>query len=260
MKPYAPILKKINQKLNLPQPDKSRILLEIAADLDDTFQYYRNKGFNEQEALKRAEEKFLLSDETLSDLTEVHKPAYRRFLDRISERNRLWWEKFLLVLTILLLAYFTILLASQTPFFQQASILMYPSLFLFTTILGLSSVKFYQLYIRKDHQIQKIHAGMSFILFLSVLNLFIGLFGYIFELFRYSGKGMMMMSYLLIIMTTESAESIQLLTETAEAILKSSSMAMICIFVTLVSAFIWFQLEQKITRIEQAEALSLIHN
>lgn len=260
MKQYVPILEKVNRELDLPQPQKSRILLEIAADLDDACQYYRNKGFDEKEALKLAEEKIILSESALSDLSELHKPAYRRFLDKISEQTRSRWEKFLLLTTISMITYFIILLISQTPFFREASSLIYPSLFIFTVILGFSSVKFYQLYIKKDHQIRKLRSGMSLILFLGVFNLFLGLFGYFFELFRYSGKGLMMISYLLIIMTTDSAKSLQLLTETADAILKSSSMVMICIFVTLVSGFIWFSLEQKISKIEEAEALILLNN
>ena len=55
---FAPLLKSINDRLDLPQPTKSRIILEIAADLEDLYQFYQNQGMNESEAAQKAEEKF----------------------------------------------------------------------------------------------------------------------------------------------------------------------------------------------------------
>jgi len=60
---FKPILKEINSKLDLPQPTKSRIILEIAADLNDTFDTYKKQGlmlrqFTEQMTFLR---QFLLS-------------------------------------------------------------------------------------------------------------------------------------------------------------------------------------------------------
>jgi len=58
MTQFTPILKRINERLDLPQPTKSRIILEIASDLEDTFRFYLQKGLDEQESFQKAEEKF----------------------------------------------------------------------------------------------------------------------------------------------------------------------------------------------------------
>ena len=72
MKKFTLFLKSINERLSLPQPLKSQILLEVAGDLEDVYEFYKNKGLNEQEAMQKAEEKLDLTDEALSELIRVH--------------------------------------------------------------------------------------------------------------------------------------------------------------------------------------------
>ena len=86
------------------------------------------------------------------------------------------------------------------------------------------------------------------------------MFGYVYELFIYSGKGFMMMNFLLQTVVTDSPESVKYITDTAEAILRSSSIAIICILVTLVTSFICFSPYNKISKIEQAEASMLLQD
>jgi len=40
MEKFNSILKSISEKIELPQPMKSRILLEISADLNDTYELF----------------------------------------------------------------------------------------------------------------------------------------------------------------------------------------------------------------------------
>lgn len=260
MKQFAPLLKKINQKLDLPQPERSRIILEIAMDLEELYNFYRQKGLDENNAMLKAEEKLALSDKTLAELSEIHKSGYRKFLEKISENTRSRWEKIGLTVIILLFCYLIIQSMLQTPFFRTAGTMVLPSLFLFGLILGLSMVKIYMLFIRKDHRLQNLRSGMSLLLFLITVNLSLGIFGYVFELFTNSSKGLMIINYLLVTMRVQSPESVNLLNQTAEAILKSSSMAMVSILVTLISGFIWFNIANKISKIEQAEAMFLLDN
>ena len=49
---FVSLLKKINNKLDLPQNTKSKIILEIAADLEDLSNYYLTQGLSENEAKK----------------------------------------------------------------------------------------------------------------------------------------------------------------------------------------------------------------
>ena len=50
MSRFADTLRLINQRLSLPEPAKSRVLLEIAADLEGLFEHYSANGRDDQEA------------------------------------------------------------------------------------------------------------------------------------------------------------------------------------------------------------------
>lgn len=104
MSRFSGRLRELSEKLDLPQPDKSHILLEIASDLDDMYRFYREKGLGEEEAVKRAGEKLDLSDEALRELVEIHESGMRKLLGRISEQARSRWERVLLAMAVILIA------------------------------------------------------------------------------------------------------------------------------------------------------------
>ena len=85
MNKFTLFLKRINERLSLLQPLKSQILLEVAGDLEDIYEFYKNKGLNEYEAMQKAEEKLDLTDDTLSELIRVHQSVYRKLMNKISE-------------------------------------------------------------------------------------------------------------------------------------------------------------------------------
>jgi hypothetical protein len=47
---FSEILRSTAVRLDLPQPSKSNILLELAADLEDLFQHYREQGHDEEDS------------------------------------------------------------------------------------------------------------------------------------------------------------------------------------------------------------------
>ena len=67
MSRFTGLLKRTAARLDLPQPTKSHVLLEMAADLEDLFAAYRERGFGEEEAARRVEEKFDASDDALNE-------------------------------------------------------------------------------------------------------------------------------------------------------------------------------------------------
>ncbi|MFC1730170.1 hypothetical protein ACFL6I_07505 [candidate division KSB1 bacterium] len=80
MKRFEYLLQKTGERLDIPQPAKSRILLEMAGDLEHLYHYYVGIGFNEEEATKRAEEKIGASDETISLLIQMNDSAVKKLL------------------------------------------------------------------------------------------------------------------------------------------------------------------------------------
>jgi hypothetical protein len=85
MSRFTDLLRRTNDRLDLPQPVKSRILLKIASDLDDMYRHFIGQGIAGNEAVRRVEEKFELSDNALRELVQVHESPFRKFLSRFSE-------------------------------------------------------------------------------------------------------------------------------------------------------------------------------
>ena len=256
MKKFTPILKRINEKLDLPQPTKSRIILEIASDLEDTYHLYLKKGLSEQEAVQKAVEKFSLTDDALIELTSIHQSFFRKLMDKLSDQGQTRWERFVLFLVLLSVIIVGVKVVFSAHFFLQASKYIFPILGSFFGVVMISFAKIYQFYIKKDHHIKNLHKGLSTILILGSINLFLGVFGYIIEL--YSFPRTPMYSGLFDAIVTVLNTNDQTFFRTVEQIMKCSSMAMVCTFVTIFTALVWFFLYNKIRKIEQAEAAFLL--
>ena len=90
MSRFNTFLHRTEERLALPKATRSLILVEVAADLDDLFQYYLQQGLSEEEAAARAEEKVDMSDEALAELVRIHSDA-RGWTDRMVRVGRNRW-------------------------------------------------------------------------------------------------------------------------------------------------------------------------
>ena len=88
MNHFAPVLQRMSRRLTVPQPLKSRILLEMAGDLEELYTYYRSQGLSEQDAVHKAEEKIEAGDETMELMTHMNDTTVKRFLRRFSGHNQ----------------------------------------------------------------------------------------------------------------------------------------------------------------------------
>jgi len=257
MNKFTLFLKRINERLSLPQPLKSQILLEVAGDLEDIYEFYKNKGLNEQEAMQKAEEKLDLTDEALSELIRVHQSVYGKLMNRISEQAQTRWERIFLIIIIIFGGVLSIKQFLSTQFFLHSSSFIWPVLGIGCIIMVLSIVKFYTLYIKKDHNIKNLRKRLSSILFLGGGSLLTGTIGYFIELYSAGGFGVLLESKLVFVVVTtngldEKANYI------ADWMIESSSMVMTGMFVAIFAALIWFILVNKVIKIEQAEAEFLL--
>lgn len=128
MNRFSEILRQTSERLDLPQPEKSRILLEIASDLEDLYGLYRGQGLEEREAVRRAEEKLAVSDEALAELARIHESPFRRFLGRISEQAQTRWERVLLTALVVFIALFAGRELLSTELYHRASRFVWPVL------------------------------------------------------------------------------------------------------------------------------------
>ena len=260
MKQFTPLLKSINDRLDLPQPTKSRIILEIAADLDDLYQLYLSRGISEQEAAQNAEEKFDLTDEALNELVQIHQSLFRKLMDRITAQTQQRWEKVVFVLMLIFIISISVQGIFSNQFFLQASKWIYPVLGIFLAAILISIPKFYQLYIKKDHQVKKLRVGLSLIIGLGAFNFLIGVMGYLIELYQAGDNAMLFVNHLAYVITTQGPGSAQTMTDITTWMIKSSSLIMFTIVATIIIAFICYILINKILKIEQAEAMVLLED
>lgn len=102
MERFGRVLRRADRELRVREPERSRILLELAADLEDLYREYRSRGLSEDEARCRAEAWLAPDPGALSLLRRLHTPLPGRLLASLSEVGRSRLES--LVLTVLALA------------------------------------------------------------------------------------------------------------------------------------------------------------
>lgn len=253
MKHFVDVVQIINNKLDLPQPIKSRIILEIFADLEDMYQLYVQKGFNPMEAAKKAKEKIDLSSDALEQLINIHQSYFRKFLFKFSEQAQTLWERIILVVLFLIVTIAIIHAISTTPFLTNASLFIYPLMTIFICAILIVIYKIYQLFIKKDHEIPKLRIGMQALLSFSGISLFIGIFGYFVELFYAGDYALLLETKMSFLITIFNPNFDTILFQITNWAIRSSEMMMMCFSVTIFSALAWFFLINKIINIEQSE-------
>lgn len=88
MSRFSQVLRQVEGRLKAPEPERSRILAELAGDLEDLYQAYRERGLAEAEARREAEKWLAPSKAALESLHSVHLPAFDRLLGRLSGTTR----------------------------------------------------------------------------------------------------------------------------------------------------------------------------
>lgn len=85
---FSQVLRQVEGCLEAPEPERSRILMELAGDLEELYQAYRERGLDETEAQREAEKWLAPSRTALESLQSVHLPAFDRLLGRLSATTR----------------------------------------------------------------------------------------------------------------------------------------------------------------------------
>lgn len=244
MNRFAKELRDIEARLDLPQPAKSRILLEIAADLNDACEYLMERGLSEREAVRKAADTFDLSDAALAQLVQLHESPLRRFLSGISEQARHRWERIVLILLVLLVVAGSGGEIYSSRFFTEASPLIWLPMGAGFAALLLAITRVYALYIRQIHDPRGLRAGLSALQWLALFSLLAGACGFGAELYR------------VLLEFTGDVALIPLLV--ISWLLRAIPMAIASLVTAIGIGVTWFVLENKVERIERAEAAHLL--
>ena len=259
MNEFAGVLREIHQKLDVPQPEKSRIILEIAADLEDMYQHYLSQGLSPNAAKKRTTARLSLSETALHELAEVHQSRFLQFMNRFSIRNRMYWEYLLLMLIFLLSAQLCGLAITSGGFSDNASPFVWPILGDFLGFILISLFKIFKLFLVRDYNPRNIWNGMQALFLLAGANLSIGMLGYIWEVFR--AKGDAFHHQLRLLISRQPAEDVigTTLPQLFEWLMRSSSLMVVLLSTTIISAIVCFTLVTRIQAVEMAESKSLFY-
>jgi len=175
MNEFGSVLRSLSDRLDLPQPARSRVLIEVAADLADLEALYVERGASLEDARAKAVERLDLCDEAIRELVRVHGSPLRRGLDRLGERGRRRWERLALAaLLVFLLAGTRALLPSQGLLADAGSGLLIIAIVAIPGIL-LAVSKAYALWGRDEYDPLRLRRGLDAILVLGGLTVATGL-------------------------------------------------------------------------------------
>jgi len=121
MSEFSSRIRQVSERLPIPEPTRSRILLEIATDMEDLFQHYRSQGTAAEEARLAVEEHFDLSEEALQELVRVHTSPLQRSLEGLSVQIRTPWERGVLALVAVIVILGLVPHLLQAPLYRAAS-------------------------------------------------------------------------------------------------------------------------------------------
>ena len=121
MNDFSDCLRKLSARLPIPEPARSRVLLEMATDMDDLLRHHLDIGTGREEAVRIVEEQFELSDEALAELVQLHNSPLQRSLDGLSKQAGSSWERVVLALIALFVIPGLVTLLLQPGLFGDAS-------------------------------------------------------------------------------------------------------------------------------------------
>ena len=170
-------------RLDLPQPDRARILEEIAADLEELGAELVRRGLSADEAEARAVELLAPSEVAVRALVDVHEPRYRWLTRRFSSSVMRRSERLtVLLVTVTALAAAVVPLArSGLP--RSPSPFLIPIFSLLAAVLALAGGKAIQLWVEKDHAPERLRSGLRWVFGGSVLAMACAFIGFVFELY-----------------------------------------------------------------------------
>jgi len=152
MNAFAETLASLSARLDLPEPARRRVLLEVAADLADLRDRALAAGLDEDAARQRALELAELDDASIGALASVHAGRSRRLLESLAPSTRSRVEQVGLVVVLGALAALTAQLLANRQLTTHAGPFAWASLALVVAALGLGAARTWTVRIRRDER------------------------------------------------------------------------------------------------------------
>jgi hypothetical protein len=244
MKKPAAVLRNIDKALDIPQPSRSRVILEISADMQDLYEYYVGQGLGDEQAWERTVEEFDLSPEEIAAIARVHDSHLRRFFDGLSTRARGTLERMALAIAMMPVALVGYRLTRSGDMLRDSGLWIWPLLAGAIAALALGMSKWYGLFVVKEHNIRAVRKRLDVVLYIALGQIGTGIAGMYVDLFR--------------AWATSSADKAMATVYLVHWLQRSSALLSAAMIMALVSGLIWVVNSSKAASIEQNEAELLI--
>jgi len=232
MSRFNVFLHQTGDRLALPKATRSLILVEIASDLEDLFQYYLQQGLSEEEAAAKAEEKVDMSDEALAELVRIHSDACG-WTDRVARRVQPLWERISMAMIVLLFIATSTLEHGLKPL-AHMTWFIWPILGILLALVVFFIVQMVRF---SDHQSpRRLRDSVVTPLFLGAASVVVGFAGTGIDLYRTFTR-----------MAADPKGAAPLF---AEAVLRGTSTLAIALLVALGAGVVWFFLAGRVARLE----------
>lgn len=245
MKRFARVLSKARERLEIPEPSRTRVLLEMASDLEDSFEFHLSQGCDEAEAARRAEESFGTSEEALKHLTRIHESSIGGIQNRLSGQIGRSWEKVLLLVIVAFEIWAAVKIISHEAFFMFLSPFLWPIAALALAALGVTVWKLYQIFFQSGSDVRLLRSGLGSLLFFASASLAVTACGFLFHIQRF-----FRLNY-------EAAPE-ALFMNFAGWMATISFMMILGLLLAMLTALIWFVLINLATRSERRQVEELL--
>ncbi len=231
-------LQAVAERLELPQPERARILEEISGDLEELRLELIRKGVDPAEAEADAIGLLAPSETAMSALVSVHESLYRSLVRRFSSKLRLAeWVGLVGVTLTALAVVLDSLLGSGV--IRSPSAFLLPVLGIAVALCAVAGRKAIQLYVERDHRPQRLRSGMGTLLKGSGLAVLCAVAGSVVEMFRLARQ----------IERAPGEQGALLL----PWLLDTSVLLGAGLTTALIGGLCWFLLLQKISAVERAD-------
>jgi hypothetical protein len=195
-----------------------------------------------QEALERCD----LSDDAVAELARVHSPVYRRFLDRLSAQARTRWERSMLALACLVVVLTTGRAVTSVEILRAGGLVAWLATVVAVAALVFAATRSYAAFVAQDHDPVRLRRGLVVLPAAVAYNLLLAAVGVWGGFYRVAWR-----------FADTPETGLVLLTRWLHA---STAATSVCLLTAVLVGVLWYVVESKVTRIEQAEAAILLEH
>lgn len=174
---FDDLLHELEPTLDIPYPQRTRVLRELEGDLWSHYSALRDRGLSEGEARDETLRNLGLDAEALASLQAIHSPAIRRILSRLPEPAREPVEWVCAGLPLLATLYLLLLEVPMLDFMRQGGAAMWMILLIGGAGLFLQLHRAFAWFVVRDHSERSLARATSTPLYLAAAAVVVSIGG-----------------------------------------------------------------------------------